>query len=70
MQATAWTEEDCAQFLQVDKELLRKLRQRGGGPPFVKVGRAVRYIPAHVSRWLDANASTTTQTEARPVVVS
>ena len=69
MQATAWTEEDCAHFLQVDKELLRKLRQRGG-PPFVKVGRAVRYIPAHVSRWLDANASTTTQTEQRPLIIS
>lgn len=70
METTAWTEEDCAHFLQVDKELLRKLRQRGGGPPFVKVGRTVRYIPAHVSRWLDANASTTTQTEQRPLIIS
>ena len=70
MQATAWTEEDCANFLQVDKRAIEEATTARRGPPFVKVGRAVRYIPAHVSRWLDANASTTTQTEARPVVVS
>lgn len=69
MQATAWTEEDCADFLQVSREYLRKLRQRGGGPPFVKIGRSVRYIPAHVSRWLDQTATTATHAEA-PVIIS
>lgn len=69
MQPTAWTEEECASFLQVEPEYLRKLRQRGGGPPFVKVGRRVRYIPAHVSRWLDQAATTTTRS-APPVIVS
>ena len=69
MQPTAWTEQDCADFLQVSRDYLRKLRQRGGGPPFVKIGRSVRYIPSHVSRWLEQTATTTTHSEA-PVIIS
>lgn len=33
---------------------IRKLRVYGGGPRYVKLGRAVAYDPADVTRWLEA----------------
>lgn len=30
---------------------LRRWRIEGSGPPFLKLGRGVRYHPAHVERW-------------------
>jgi predicted DNA-binding transcriptional regulator AlpA len=31
---------------------LRKLRGRGGGPEFIKIGRAARYCAADVEAWI------------------
>ena len=33
---------------------LEKLRYEGGGPPFVKVGRAVRYSIPEFDQWMSA----------------
>ena len=33
---------------------LNKLRCSGGGPAFLKLGRAVRYKPADLKDWLDS----------------
>ncbi len=33
---------------------IRKLRVYGGGPRYVKLGRAVAYDPADVTDWLEA----------------
>jgi predicted DNA-binding transcriptional regulator AlpA len=33
---------------------LNKLRCAGGGPPFLKLGRAVRYNPDDLKEWLDS----------------
>ena len=30
---------------------IRRWRVQGGGPPFVRLGRSVRYHPIHVERW-------------------
>lgn len=47
-----WTETQLAKFLQVSPRTLQAWRYRGGDtPPFVKVGRAVRYEPAAVKAW-------------------
>jgi Helix-turn-helix domain len=33
---------------------LRKLRRRGGGPPFTKIGKAIRYDFDKLAAWLQA----------------
>lgn len=40
---TLLTEQDTAALLHVSVKALQGWRSRGGGPPFVKVGRCVRY---------------------------
>lgn len=42
----------AAQALSVSESWLAKARMRGDGPPYVKVGRAVRYAQAAVLQWL------------------
>jgi predicted DNA-binding transcriptional regulator AlpA len=42
----------AAQVLSVSESWLAKARMRGDGPPYVKVGRAVRYAQAAVLQWL------------------
>ena len=43
---------ELAQFLAISERTLEGMRQRKLGPPFIKVGRTVRYDPAAVTRWL------------------
>jgi predicted DNA-binding transcriptional regulator AlpA len=45
---------------------LQKDRLRGNGPPFIKIGRLVRYSPSAVQAWLDdqVRRSTTDPGEA------
>jgi hypothetical protein len=44
------TEDAVSTILDVSPSWLAKARMRGEGPPFVKVGRSVRYFP--LSAWL------------------
>ena len=39
---------------------LQQLRQRGGGPPFLKIGRRVLYDWLDVTAWLDAQKQDST----------
>lgn len=47
-----WTCEEAARFLQVAPKTLQRMRARGEGPPYVRAGRAVRYVPARVAEWI------------------
>lgn len=47
---------------------LRKLRMRGDGPPFVKVGRSVRYRADDVRAWLSARTHNRTAVPAEAEV--
>lgn len=38
-----FTEEQAAEFLHLKKKTLQAWRVRGAGPPFLKLGKAVRY---------------------------
>ncbi len=38
---------------QFSPNTLEKWRHTGGGPPFMKVGRSVRYDVAMADKWLD-----------------
>ena len=46
------TPKEAAELLKVSLSWLAKARMRGDGPPFIKVGRAVRYTEAALHLWM------------------
>jgi predicted DNA-binding transcriptional regulator AlpA len=46
------TAKDAANFLRLSGSWLAKARMRGDGPPYVKLGRAVRYREGALVLWL------------------
>lgn len=49
-----------AEFVGMRPNTLEIWRTKGEGPPYRKVGRAVRYVEAEVIAWLDAQTHTNT----------
>ena len=45
---------DAARLLGLAPSSLAKLRCWGGGPPFLKLGRAIRYLRSDCVAWRDA----------------
>jgi len=43
---------DTAAFLKVSVSWLAKARATNDGPPFIRIGRCVRYSKAALLRWL------------------
>lgn len=43
----------AAQYLGLSKNWLAKLRMTGEGPPYLKLGRLVRYRRADLMRWAE-----------------
>ncbi len=54
------TEGDLARELQVRANYLAKLRVRGDGPRFVKLGGKVRYRRSALQAWLEARERSST----------
>lgn len=52
---TILTELDAAKMLGLSQSTMSKLRMRGAGPRFCKLGRRVGYDPADLREWVDAN---------------
>ncbi|MCH7664748.1 MAG: helix-turn-helix domain-containing protein [Acidobacteria bacterium] len=48
------TTKQAALLLGLNHRSIEALRLRGGGPRFVKLGRAVRYRPADLAEWTEA----------------
>lgn len=46
------TPQECAEMLKVSLDVLRRLRQKGGGPPYFKVKGRVRYDKEAVNEWV------------------
>ncbi len=46
------SEKEEAARLNLSERTLQAWRTRGDGPPFLKLGRSVRYSPAAVDNWL------------------
>jgi len=46
------TAKEAAHFLRVSLSWLAKARMRGDGPPYIKVGRSIRYTEAAVTQWM------------------
>lgn len=54
------TTKETAQRLKVSTRLLENLRVRGGGPPFIVIGRVIRYHVATTDAWAAAHARKST----------
>jgi excisionase family DNA binding protein len=50
--ARLWTVNELAQYLQIPRDTLYQWRQRGEGPPAVRLGKHLRYRPEAVQAWL------------------
>jgi hypothetical protein len=46
------TPQEVAIRLQVSLSFLAKARMSGNGPPYIRVGRSVRYAEASLSQWM------------------
>lgn len=53
-------EEHVARALRCSIKTLQAWRHRGGGPPYSKLGRLVRYSGKDVRSWLDARTRRST----------
>jgi hypothetical protein len=54
------TTTETAAILRVAKNTLDKMRVYGGGPPFIKAGRLIRYSPSGVASYIAESTRTTT----------
>jgi predicted DNA-binding transcriptional regulator AlpA len=46
------TPKEATQFLRVSSSWLAKARMRGDGPPYVKLGRSIRYTETGILQWM------------------
>ena len=46
------TPADAANYLRLSASWLAKSRMRGYGPPYVKLGRSIRYREADLGQWM------------------
>ncbi|MFW5453763.1 helix-turn-helix transcriptional regulator [Thioalkalivibrio sulfidiphilus] len=58
------TTEQAAELLGLKRTTLEAWRCRGGGPQFIKLGRAVRYRQADLEEWIESRTRTSTSSEA------
>ena len=58
-----FTERQLAERLGISVRTLQAQRQRGGGIPFVKLGRAVRYARSDVEQYLEQHRHRSTSDE-------
>jgi hypothetical protein len=56
-------QKDAAKFLRVTEKFLEARRSRGGGPPFVRVGRLVRYRRETLLEWVESHEVRSTAEE-------
>ena len=50
--ANLLTPKEAAFYLKVSESWLAKARMRGDGPPYIKVGRSIRYSEAALQQWM------------------
>jgi hypothetical protein len=61
------TAKEASAFLRVSLSWLAKARMRGDGPPFVKVGRSIRYTPTGILQWVrSCQHFSTSERESQP----
>jgi len=60
------TTDQVASMMQMSKSFWEKLRCRGGGPEYVKVGGRVRYHPQDVRDFMRARVRSSTSSQCLP----
>jgi hypothetical protein len=58
--ATLMTPSDAATVLKVSLSWLAKARMRGDGPPYIRVGRSIRYADAALMQWMKSKQRSST----------
>ncbi len=58
------TEGQAASLLCLSMRTLQAWRQRGGGPLYVRAGRAIRYRRRDLVSWVNANTTSSTSADA------
>jgi hypothetical protein len=51
-----WTTEELGMFLQLSEKTLKDWRYKGYGPPWIKMGKHVRYDVDAVLDWLEGQS--------------
>lgn len=51
---------EAAKLLRLSERTLERLRLQGGGPKYVKMGRAVRYCAGDLEAWISARVVSST----------
>jgi predicted DNA-binding transcriptional regulator AlpA len=46
------TPKEAAKLLKVSLSWLAKARMRGDGPPYIRIGRSIRYVLAALIQWM------------------
>jgi excisionase family DNA binding protein len=46
------TPKEAAKLLKVSLSWLAKARMRGDGPPYIRIGRSIRYAEAALMQWM------------------
>ena len=46
------TPQEAADLLRVSMSWLAKARMRGDGPPYIRIGRSIRYSEAALLQWM------------------
>jgi excisionase family DNA binding protein len=57
---TLLTGREAAMALRLSERTLERLRVSGGGPRFIKAGKAVRYREADLEAWIEAHSRAST----------
>jgi predicted DNA-binding transcriptional regulator AlpA len=57
MQETYLNPREAAEYIRSSPSTLANLRLTGGGPQYVRLGRAIRYRQRDLDTWLDASTS-------------
>jgi hypothetical protein len=58
--ATLMTPNDAASVLKVSLSWLAKARMRGDGPPYIRVGRSIRYADVALTQWMKSRQRSST----------
>ena len=54
------TPKEAADLLKVSPSWLAKARMRGDGPPFIKIGRSIRYSELGLLQWMKSHQDLST----------
>ncbi len=60
MSAELFTVAEAARWLKLSESYLNKARLTGGGPRFVRLGRAIRYREKDLDEWVQSQAAGST----------